>query len=105
MAQIITDNNFEELVKKEGVVVDFWANWCGPCKIVGPIVDQISKDYEGKALVGKVDVDENPLIASEYGIRNIPAIFIFKDGEIVDKHIGVGTKAALSAKIDAVLEG
>ena len=103
MALEITDSNFEELVLKSDkpVLVDFWAEWCGPCRMVGPIVEELSKDYDGRVVVGKVNVDHNSNISANYGIRNIPTILIFKNGEIVDKQVGAVPKANLAAKIDA----
>ncbi len=105
MAITFTDSNFEELVLKSDkpVLVDFWAEWCGPCRMVGPIVEELSKDYDGKAVVGKVDVDSNPNISSNYGIRNIPTLLVFKNGQIVDKQVGVVPKAVLAKKLDAQL--
>ena len=105
MALEITDANFEELVMKadQPVLVDFWAVWCGPCRMVGPVVEEIAKDYEGKAIVGKVDVDNNPEVASKFGIRNIPTILFMKNGEIVDKQVGAAQKAQLTEKLDAML--
>ena len=105
MALAITDANFEELVLKseKPVLLDFWAEWCGPCRIIGPFVEEIAKEFEGKAVVGKVDVDSNPGVAGKFGIRNIPTILFFKDGEIVDKQIGVVQKAALIKKLEAFL--
>jgi len=105
MALEITIANFEETVLKSDkpVLVDFWAEWCGPCRMVGPIVDELHGDYQGKAVIGKVNVDDQQDIAAEYGIRNIPTILIFKNGEIVDKQVGVVPKADLAAKIDAHL--
>jgi len=103
MALEITDANFEELVLKSDkpVLVDFWAEWCGPCRMVGPIVEELSKDFDGKAVVGKVNVDLNSQISANYGIRNIPTLLIFKNGEIVDKQVGAVPKAALAAKLQA----
>jgi len=103
MALELTDANFDEIVMKSDkpVLVDFWAVWCGPCRMVGPIVEELSKDYEGKALVGKVDVDSNPNISMKFGIRNIPTLLIFKNGQIVDKQVGAVPKATLAGKLDA----
>tara|TARA_B100000683_G_scaffold258635_1_gene281579 strand:- start:1456 stop:1773 length:318 start_codon:yes stop_codon:yes gene_type:complete len=105
MALEITDANFEEVVLKSDkpVLVDFWATWCGPCRMVGPIVDELAEDYDGKAVVGKVNVDDNSTVPSEYGIRNIPALLVFKNGEIVDKVIGAVPKNVLAEKLDAQL--
>ncbi len=103
MAIEITDANFEEVVMKatQPVLVDFWAEWCGPCRMVGPVVEEISKDYDGKAVVGKVDVDSNPEISMKFGIRNIPTILFFKGGQVVDKQVGAAAKNVLTAKLDA----
>ncbi len=105
MAIEITDANFDEIVLKSNkpVLVDFWAEWCGPCRMVGPIVEELSKDFEGKAVVGKVDVDANPNISMNFGIRNIPTLLIFKNGEVVDKQVGAVPKAVLAGKINAQL--
>jgi len=105
MALELTDTNFEELVLKSDkpVLVDFWAEWCGPCRMVGPVVEELSEEYDGKAVVGKVDVDSNPGISAKYGIRNIPTLLLFKGGEIVDKQVGVAQKSVLAQKIDAQL--
>ena len=105
MAIELTDANFDEIVLKSDkpVLVDFWAEWCGPCRMVGPIVEELNKDYEGKAVVGKVDVDSNPGISMKFGIRNIPTILFFKGGEVADKQVGAVPKNTLSAKIDALL--
>jgi thioredoxin 1 len=105
MALELTDANFEEQVLKSDkpVLVDFWAEWCGPCRMVGPVVEELSNDYSGKAVVGKVNVDQNPGVAAKYGIRSIPTILFFKNGEVVDKSVGAVPKAALSEKLDAAL--
>ncbi len=103
MALQITDANFEEVVLKseKPVLVDFWAEWCGPCRMVGPIVEEISKEYDGKAVVGKVDVDNNPNISMQFGIRNIPTILFFKGGKVVDKQVGAVPKNVLADKLNA----
>ncbi len=105
MALEITDANFDELVAKSDkpVLLDFWAEWCGPCRMVGPVVEELSKDYEGKAVVGKVNVDNNANISSMFGIRNIPTILFFKGGEVVDKQVGAVPKSVLDAKLKALL--
>ena len=105
MALEITDANFEELVLKSDkpVLVDFWAAWCGPCRMVGPVIEEISKDYDGRAVVGKVDVDANQEFAAKYGVRNIPTVLLFKNGEVIDKQVGVAPKTTYTQKIDAVL--
>ena len=105
MALELTDANFEELVMKSDkpVLVDFWAVWCGPCRMVGPVVEEIANDYEGKAIVGKVDVDNNPEVAQKFGIRNIPTILFMKNGEVVDKQVGAAQKAQLTEKLDAIM--
>ena len=105
MAIEFNDANFEELVKKSDkpVLVDFWAEWCGPCRMVGPIIEELSKEYEGKVVIGKVNVDHNPGISMEFGIRNIPTILFFKNGQVVDKQVGAVPKAQLAAKLNAQL--
>jgi len=105
MAIEVNDANFEEVVLHSDklVLVDFWAEWCGPCRIVGPVVEELSHDYEGKLVVTKLDVDSNPETAIKFGIRNIPTILFFKGGEIVDRHVGAAPKATLSAKVDSIL--
>ncbi len=105
MAFELTDTNFQEKVlDREGLtVIDFWAEWCGPCRMISPIVEELSKEYDGKVLVGKVDVDTNPEISMKYGIRSIPTILFLKNGQVVDKHIGATTKQVLASKIEANL--
>ena len=105
MALEITDASFDEVVLKSDkpVLVDFWAAWCGPCRMVGPIIEEISSEYEGKAIVGKVDVDAHQEFAAKYGVRNIPTVLLFKDGEVVDKQVGVAPKSTYTQKIDAAI--
>ena len=97
-------NDFEALLNANEVVfLDFWAEWCGPCRMVGPVVEEIAKEYDGKAVVGKVNVDNNPGISMKFGIRNIPALLFFKNGEIVDKQIGAVPKSVLADKLSKQL--
>lgn len=105
MALEITEANYDEIVgnSDKPVVLDFWAAWCGPCRMVGPIVDEISTEYDGKAVVGKVDVDANQEFAAKYGVRNIPTVLVFKNGEVVDKQVGVAPKNVYTGKIDAAM--
>jgi thioredoxin 1 len=102
MAKEITEINFEESILKSDQValIDFWAQWCGPCRAIAPIIEDLANEYEGKAVIGKVDVDTNQEIAMKYSIRSIPTILIIKNGEVVDRHVGATTKAILKAKID-----
>ena len=105
MALEITDATFEEVVLKSDkpVVVDFWAAWCGPCRMVGPIIEELAQDYEGKAVVGKVDVDNNQQFAAKYGVRNIHTVLVFKGGEIVNRQVGVAPKNVYAEAIDAAI--
>lgn len=105
MAIVVNDSNFEEVVLKapHPVLVDFWAEWCGPCKMMLPIVEELSNDFEGKITVAKVDVDSSPSISAKYGIRNIPTILFFKNGEVADKQVGAVPKTALVTKINGLL--
>lgn len=104
MALEITDGNIKEIINSgKPVVIDFWAEWCGPCRMVGPVVEELAKEYDGKVIIGKMDVDENVDTPNEYGIRNIPTILFFKDGKMVDKQVGATQKAVLAAKVEALL--
>ncbi len=104
MAMELTDQNFDQIVGQKGVaLVDFWAVWCGPCRAVAPVIEQLSSDYDGKAVIAKVDVDNNPETAMKYGIRSIPTVVVFKDGEIVDKIVGATTKSVYASKLDAAI--
>lgn len=101
----LTDQNFDEVVlhSDKPVIVDFWAEWCGPCHIVGPIVEEIGNEYAEQALVGKLDVDSNPNVTRKYGIRNIPTVLFFKNGEVADKQVGAVPKSNLVNKLEALL--
>jgi thioredoxin 1 len=103
MAFVFTDANFQEtaLSSPQPVLVDFWAEWCGPCRMVGPVVEEIAMEMSGKALVGKLDVDSNPQIATQYGIRSIPTLLVFKNGKVVEKQVGVVPKQNLVALLEA----
>ena len=105
MALEITDSNFEETVLKSDkpVLVDFWAAWCGPCRMVGPIIDELSNEYEGKAIVGKVDIDSNQQYAAQFGVRNIPTVLVFKNGELVDRKVGVSSKNDYAQALDNLI--
>ena len=105
MALEITDANFDEIVLKSDkpVLVDLWAEWCGPCRMVGPVVEELAKEYEGKAVIGKLNVDHNPNTSMKFGIRSIPTLLFFKGGQLVDRQVGAVPKAALESKLKAQL--
>ena len=98
----LTDANFDQIVNADKpVLVDFWAEWCGPCKMIGPVVEELAKDYDGKAVVAKLNVDENPQVTARYGVRSIPTLLVFKGGQIVDKQVGAVPKSVLAQKLAA----
>ncbi|HNS17289.1 MAG TPA: thioredoxin [Bacteroidales bacterium] len=105
MAMEITDANFEEIVLKadKPVILDLWAVWCGPCRLVGPIIEEIGKEYDGKAIVGKLDVDGNPKTTTRFGVRSIPTILFFRNGQVVDKQVGAVPKSVLVSKLEKLL--
>lgn len=105
MALEVTDSSFEELVlnSDKPALVDFWAEWCGPCRMLTPAVEALATEYEGKAVIAKLNVDESPEVCAKYGIRNIPTILFFKNGEVVDKQVGAVPKNVLAEKIDSIL--
>jgi len=105
MALEVNDSNFEEVVLKadKPVIVDFWAEWCGPCRMIAPFIEDISREFDGKAVVAKCDVDNNPGIVSKYGIRNIPTVLFFKNGQVADKQIGAVQKSNYMTKLNALL--
>jgi len=103
MVKAITDATFEQETKNGLVLVDFWATWCGPCQALAPTIEELAKDFDGQALVGKVDVDNNQVSAGEYGIRSIPTVLIFKNGEVVDKLVGLNPKEVIAEKLSAHL--
>jgi len=100
----ITDGNFEEITATDKpVLVDFWAEWCGPCRMIAPIVEELADEFEGKAVIGKLDVDSNPGVSAKFGIRSIPTLLVFKGGQVVDKQIGVTGKEALASMLEKQL--
>ncbi len=105
MALEVNDTNFDELVlnSEKPVVVDFWAEWCGPCRFIGPIIDDIAKEYEGQVIVAKCNVDNSPEITKKYNIRSIPTVLYFKNGEIIDKHVGTANKSLFTDKLKKLL--
>lgn len=105
MAVEITDSNFSDVVTNSDkpVVVDFWAAWCGPCRMVGPLIEEMHGEYNGRAVIGKVDVDQNPGVSAQFGVRSIPTILFIKNGQVVDKVVGAVPKATLTQKLDAIL--
>ena len=104
MALEFTDDNIKEIIESgKPVVIDFWAEWCGPCRMVSPIVEELAEEFSGKVEIGKLNVDDNINTPNEYGIRNIPTILFFKDGKMVDKQIGATPKASLKPKVEALL--
>lgn len=101
-AIVLTDANFDETIKSDKpVLVDFWAEWCGPCKMIGPVVEELAGEYDGKAVIGKLNVDENPGVTARFGIRSIPTLLVFKSGQIVDKQVGAVPKSVLAQKLTA----
>ena len=105
MAIAVNDSNFNEVILKTDTpaVVDFWAPWCGPCRMIGPIIEELAAEYEGKAVIAKCDVDSSEEVPVKYGIRNIPTILFFKDGELKDKIVGSTTKSAIVSKINSLM--
>ena len=96
----ITDSNFNDVVNNGVVLVDFWAEWCGPCRMIAPMIEELASEYDGKATIGKLDVDNNQESSVKFGVRSIPTLLIFKDGEIVDRHVGAVGKDILAKSID-----
>ncbi len=103
MAFEFTDSNFEETALEGVVLIDFWATWCGPCRAIAPTIEELAADYKGRALVGKLDVDNNPEVAMKYGIRSIPTFLILENGKVIHQHVGLTTKQVLANKLEAAL--
>ncbi len=103
MELVLNNNNFDETIKNGVVLVDFWATWCGPCKMLAPTIEELATEYKGRAVVGKVDVDENPDLAERFGIMSIPSVFVFVDGEVKEKLIGYHLKAQIAEVLDKYL--
>lgn len=104
MTQQITNDNFKKLLEEDKpLVVDFWAEWCAPCRMIGPVIEELAREYKGQAVVGKVNVDENNELTGEFEVRSIPTVLFFKNGEIVDRHVGAASKAVLEEKLKKIL--
>jgi thioredoxin 1 len=105
MAQQITDANFKEFVNGDKpLMVDFWAEWCGPCRMISPLVEELAQEYESKIVIGKINVDENDELSGEFGIRSIPTLLFFKNGDVVDKHVGAASKSVIESKLKSLLD-
>ncbi|MFZ9981445.1 MAG: thioredoxin [Cyclobacteriaceae bacterium] len=103
-AIVLTDANFDEVINgSQPVLVDFWAEWCGPCKMIGPVVEELAGEFEGKAVIAKLNVDENPEATVRFGVRSIPTLLVFKGGQVVDKQVGAVPKSVLAQKVEAQL--
>jgi thioredoxin 1 len=99
---VLTDSTFEQTINSDKpVLVDFWAEWCGPCRMIGPVVEELATDYEGKAIIAKLNVDENPETTAKFGVRSIPTLLVFKNGQVVDKQVGAVPKSVLATKLQA----
>ena len=105
MKQNLTESNFDEIINNSSmpVIVDFWAEWCGPCKMIGQVLDELNNDYNDKILIGKVNVDEEGALAMKYGIRNIPTLLFFKNGQLIDKQVGSVPRKVLEEKLKSIL--